>query len=82
MNSGCDSRPSSVNANAVEFFGNFRHFAKVVLIVGCNAPTLCVSLLLLFLFLWGDCERRGWYDNSQPELRPRSNMAQCSNLAY
>ena len=35
-----------------------------------------------FLFLWGDCERRGWYDNSQPERRPHSNVAQCSYRHY
>jgi len=32
-----------------------------------------------FLSFWGGCERRGWYDNSQPELRPHSRVAHCSS---
>ena len=55
----------------------FSYTVLVLPMTHCQDLSDC-SHTLSFLFLWGDCERRGWYDNSQLQLRPCSNMAQCS----
>ena len=41
--------------------------------IGWKSQFLKQLGLLSFSFsFWGGCERRGWYDSSQPELRPHS----------
>ena len=49
---------------------------------GLLTIVLLTWLLLFFSFPSGDCECRGWYDNSQLELRLHSNVAQCSYPRY
>ena len=37
----------------------------------------CAVLTSFFLFFWGDCGCRDWYDSPQSTLRPHTGVTQC-----